>query len=40
MPDMSGLDFAKAYSANGGKAPIFLLTGHEENILSESNLSD
>ncbi|WP_127714385.1 ATP-binding protein [Halobacteriovorax sp. HLS] len=40
MPEMSGLEFAKEYSANGGKAPIILLTGHEENILSESNLSD
>ena len=39
MPEMSGFDFAKSYTASGGKSPIVLLTGHEESILAESDLS-
>lgn len=39
MPEMSGFEFAKAYSEAGGKAPIVLLTGHEEKILFESDIS-
>jgi signal transduction histidine kinase/CheY-like chemotaxis protein len=39
MPEMSGFDFAKSYTKAGGKAPIVLLTGHEESILTEGDLS-
>jgi CheY-like chemotaxis protein len=39
MQEMSGFEFAKAYSESGGEAPIILLTGHEEKILFESDIS-
>jgi len=39
MPEMSGFEFAKAYSESGGDKPIILLTGHEEKVLSENDIS-
>ncbi|OUR96581.1 hypothetical protein A9Q84_09540 [Halobacteriovorax marinus] len=39
MPEMSGFEFAKAYTENGGKSPIILLTGHEEKVLFETDIS-
>jgi signal transduction histidine kinase/CheY-like chemotaxis protein len=39
MPEMSGFEFAKSYSKWGGKAPIVLLTGHEESVLSENDIT-
>ncbi|WP_417335626.1 ATP-binding protein [Halobacteriovorax marinus] len=39
MPEMSGFEFAKAYSESGGEKPIILLTGHEEKVLSENDIS-
>ncbi|GEM_PF-5059854 len=40
MPDMTGFEFAKSYSESGGNSPIILLTGHEEKVLSENDISD
>lgn len=40
MPEMTGFEFAKAYTENGGECPIILLTGHEEKVLSENDLSN
>ncbi|PIK16725.1 ATP-binding protein [Halobacteriovorax sp. JY17] len=39
MPEMTGFEFAKAYTDNGGQCPIILLTGHEEKVLSENDIS-
>ncbi|WP_372655103.1 ATP-binding protein [Halobacteriovorax sp.] len=40
MPEMSGFEFAKAYTEDGGKSPIILLTGYEEKVLSENDISN
>ena len=39
MPEMTGFEFAKAYSEGGGECPIILLTGHEEKVLSENDIA-
>jgi signal transduction histidine kinase/CheY-like chemotaxis protein len=40
MPILTGIEFAKFYKENGGTAPIIILTGHEEIILTDEEMKD